>query len=266
MKNLKFLLWCFTGIFSAIYLLYVTYIYVNQEEMVFRRHALEDDYVFGFQDNFKEIRVKSLDGKLQHGLLFPVPHPKGIIFYLHGNAGAIDSWGAIATIYTKMGYDFFIIDYRGFGKSQGIIENEAQVMQDVTLVFDAVTKKYSKKIIIGYSIGTGIAASLASIRKNNMLVLKAPYNNFLEYSDSRAPYFPDFLKKFSFETNYYLPKINSPIYIFHGDKDLLIPIENSFRLQKLLKPSDSLFVLENQDHLGINANLAYQKNLGILLQ
>lgn len=266
MRTLKFLTLSFIGFFGVMYVLYVSYIYCNQADMVFKKHSLAKNYVFHFDSRFKEIQIKSFDGKLQHGILFPTSNPKGLIFYLHGNAGALDSWGAISKIYTRLGYDFFILDYRGFGKSEGNVVNENQVIQDVKIVYDSVSKAYSKKVIIGYSIGTGIAASLASSRKNAMLILKAPYDNFLKYSDARAPYFPDFLKKFAFETDAYLATIKTPIYIFHGNNDRLIPLENSIRLKKLLKPTDSLFVLKNQEHIGINVNAEYQKKLGTLLQ
>ena len=266
MKAIKFLVFSFAAVLVIVYSLYVSYIYFNQAEMVFKNHKLADNYVFSFSNPFQEVRIASKDGTLQHGLLFTTNRPKGIIFYLHGNAGAIDSWGAISSIYTQMGYDFFIIDYRGFGKSQGKIDNEAQVLQDVVTVFDKVTKNYSKKIIVGYSIGTGIAASLAASRANEGLVLKAPFYNFLDYSDIRAPYFPDFLKKFSFETDKNLNKVHTPIYIFHGKEDLLIPIENSYRLQQKFKSKVTLFVLENQDHLGMNTNPKFQKTMAQILR
>lgn len=78
--------------------------------------------------------------------------------------------------------------------------------------------------------------------------------------------FPDFLKKFHFETNKDIVKIKAPVYLFHGDKDPLIPIENSLRLQKLLKHTDSLFILKAEDHIGINDNPDFRYKLALILK
>ncbi len=266
MKQFKFLLLSFLGIFGFLYLIYVSYFYFNQTEMVFVQYKLDENYKFNFENDFEEVKIKSFDGKYQHGILFKANAPKGLIFYLHGNAGAVDRWGKIAKIYTDLGYDIFILDYRSFGKSQGKIENEEQVLKDVQIVFDTVSKKYKKKIIIGYSIGTGAASYLASIRKNDLLILKAPFDNFLKFTEGRVPYFPNPLKKFRFETDKNLSKIKTPIYLFHGDKDQLISLENSKRLKKILKSKDSLFILEGQNHIGINDNLEYQEKLKSILK
>ncbi|MDI9310088.1 MAG: alpha/beta fold hydrolase [Limnohabitans sp.] len=266
MKQLKFLAFSIIGIFGFIYVLYVGYIYFNQAEMVFIASKLDQIYSFQFDEKFEEINVKSFDGKSQHGILFKTEKPKGLIFYLHGNAGNLQTWGEISKIYTNLGYDIFILDYRGFGKSEDKIENEIQVVKDVEIVFDKVAKKYDKKIIIGYSIGTGIAAHLASVKKNDMLILKAPYDNFLNFTSTKVPFYPDFLKNFRFETDKCLPKIKTPIYLFHGNKDQLIPLDNSKRLKNILKPTDKLFILNNQGHHGINDNLDYQDKLNILLK
>ncbi len=249
-------------------MLYVSYIYFNQAEMVFIANKLPNDYKFQFNQNFEELNIPSYDEKKLNGLLFKVSNPKGLIFYLHGNAGSLDSWGNNAKIYTDLGYDIFFLDYRGFGKSEGKIESQGQVFRDLNVIYDKIISKYKnkQKVIIGYSIGTGLATYLASIKNPDKLILQAPYYNFLEFSTTRAPYFPDFLKKFQFETNKYIIKVKAPIYIFHGNQDQLISIENSVRLQKLLKPNDVFFELENQGHLGINDNEDFQEQLKIILE
>ncbi len=120
-------------------------------------------------------------------------------------------------------------------------------------------------MIIGYSIGTGPATYLASKEKSKALILQAPYYNFKEFSSGVAPYIPDFLKKFTFDTNAYIVKVKAPVYIFHGKEDHLIPYSNAMRLQKLLKPSDRLFLLSGQDHLGMNGNTDFQAKLATIL-
>jgi uncharacterized protein len=267
-KTIRYIFLSLVTFFGIIYLLYVSYIYFNQAEMVFIANKLPNDYKFEFNQNFEEFNITSFDGKKQNGLLFKVSNPKGLIFYLHGNAGSLDSWGNNAKIYTDLGYDIFFLDYRGFGKSEGEIESQGQVFRDLNVIYDKIISNYKnkQKVIIGYSIGTGLATYLASIKNPDKLILQAPYYNFLEFSTTRAPYFPDFLKKFQFETNKYIIKVKSSIYIFHGNQDQLISIENSVGLQKLLKPNDLFFELENQGHLGINDNEDFQEKLKVILE
>lgn len=267
MKAIRFTFFSFLTLFGILYLLYVSYIYFNQEEMVFRASKLSETHQFNFNQQFEELTIPSYDGKKLHGILFRSNPSKGLVFYLHGNAGTVDNWGNNAEIYTDLGYDIFFLDYRGFGKSEGEMEDEEQVFKDVSIAYDKVTSNYNRNkiIIIGYSIGTGMAAYLASEKNPQKLILQAPFYNFLEFSTGRAPYFPDFLKKFSFETNKYIVKVNAPVYLFHGNEDALIPHSNSVRLNAILKSSHQLFILEGEDHVGINDNLEYQEKLKQIL-
>lgn len=268
MKTLRFLFLSLSVILGTIYLFYVSYIYFNQQEIVFVANKLPNDYKFTFNSDFEEIYIPSFDNKKINGLLFKTKSPKGLIFYLHGNAGSLDTWGNIGKIYTDLGYDFFIMDYRGFGKSQGQIENQNQIFQDITFAYNKMITKYdqNKIIIIGYSIGTGLATYLASINNPKTLILQAPYYNFVEFSNGRVPFIPDFLKKFKFETDKYIVNVKSPIYIFHGKQDQLISCDNSIRLHKIVKKTDKLYLLENQGHLGINEYSDFQEKLKLILK
>ncbi len=267
MKSVKLFFGTILSLFAILYLIYISYIYLNQAEMIFQSTKLNADYKFKFKENFEELNIPSFDSKKINGLLFKTPNSKGLVFYLHGNAGMLDTWGNNAKIYTDLGYDFFILDYRGFGKSEGEIESETQVTKDVQIVYDELSKRCdsSKIIIVGYSIGTGVATFLASKVKSKALILQAPFYNFIDFTESRVPFYPNFLKKFNFETNLNIRKVKSPIYIFHGKEDKLIPIENSQKLKKLLKPNDQFFELKNQDHIGINENSKFQEKLKCIL-
>lgn len=267
-KTLKFLAIILLGFFVIIYVITVSYVYFNQVGMVFQSSRLPKDYKFGYYQKFEELNIKSFDGIKLNGLLFKADDSKGLIFYLHGNAGTLETWGRIAGIYTHLGYDIFILDYRSFGKSEGEIQNEEQLNKDVSIVYKTLAKSYpeNKIIIAGYSIGSGLATILASENKPKALILQAPYYSFTELSSSRVPFFPNFMKKFSLETFEYLPKVKAPVYIFHGMKDQLIPYENSVRLNELLKGKAQYYPLKDQDHIGMNENVGFQDQLKIILE
>ncbi|MFB9076973.1 alpha/beta hydrolase [Flavobacterium procerum] len=270
LKTFKFLVIVLLCFFVIIYLLIISYVYFNQVGLVFHNSKLPRNYKFDYQQPFEEMNIPSFDGTILNGLLFKAEKSKGLVFYLHGNAGTLETWGSIAKNYTDLGYDIFILDYRSFGKSEGEIEDEEQLSKDIEIVYKKVMEKYpeNKIIIAGYSIGSGFAAKLASENDPKTLILQAPYYNFLELSSSRVPFFPDFMKKFSLETNLNLPKVKSPIYIFHGTKDQLIPIENSVRLKELLKSNENAYFypLKNQEHIGVNENEDFQEQLKRILE
>ncbi|TDP02526.1 alpha/beta hydrolase [Flavobacterium sp. 245] len=267
-KTLKFLTIALLVFFAIIYVIIVSYVYFNQVGMVFQNTALPKEYKFEYESPFEELNVKSFDGVNLNGLLFKAENSKGLVFYLHGNAGTLETWGKIAKTYTNLGYDIFILDYRSFGKSEGEIENEEQLNKDVAAVYKKLAERYpeNKIIIAGYSIGSGLAAILASENKPKALILQSPYFSFTELSRTRVRFFPDFMKKFHLETYQYLPKLKAPIYIFHGLDDQLIPVQNSVRLSKILDSKGHLYLLKGQGHIGMNENESFQEQLKVILQ
>ncbi|OFX19311.1 MAG: hydrolase [Bacteroidetes bacterium GWA2_31_9] len=240
----------------------------RQEKYIFRPDVLPKDYKFTFDEKFQEYFIKVDKKTSLSGLLFKADSSKGLIFYLHGNAGALDSWGQISDVYTKNNYDFFILDYRGYGKSEGRISSEKQLYRDLQIVYDSMKTIYNEKniIIIGYSIGTGLAAELASVNNPKMLILKTPYYNFPVLVHQFIKIAPSFIMKYKFRTNEFVQMSKCPIVMFHGTDDQTIYIESSYRLKKLLKPSDKLIILDGQKHNGINSNEVYKAELKKLLE
>ena len=267
MKVGKSVLLTVCGLFAVLYFSILALVYFNQEALIFHPEKLDMDYKFTYLDSFEEINIKTNDGVLLNGLLFKAENAKGLVFYLHGNGGTLETWGNFSKEYTNLGYDIFILDYRGYGKSGGEIESEVQFNDDINTAYKTMLKRYneSKVIVVGYSIGTGPATYLASTSKPKILILQAPYYSLSELSDSRVPFVPDFIKKYKFETNTFITKVKCPVYIFHGDKDRVIIYDNSVKLSKLLKKGDQFFTLENQDHLNINNNETYLSQLKNIL-
>ena len=106
-------------------------IYFNQEKLIFHPDKLETNFKYNFEGNYEEQFFKMEDGTQLNGLLFKADSSKGLIFYLHGNAGSLETWGEIASNYTNLNYDIFILDYRGFGKSEDVISSESQFFSDI---------------------------------------------------------------------------------------------------------------------------------------
>jgi uncharacterized protein len=228
--------------------------------MLFYPDKLDRNYTFNFNGSYKEYFIRVDKNTELNGLLFKSKESKGLIFYLHGNAGALNSWGNIAEFYTQCNYDVFIVDYRGYGKSQGHISNEKEIYGDMQIVYDTIKKVYGedKIAVLGYSIGTGIAVQLASANSPRLLVLCAPYYSMIDLAHSYFKFVPSFLIRYKFKTYEYIQKVKAPVLIFHGDADEIIYTGSSIKLSRLFKPSDKLYILNGQKHNGIDDNPSYR--------
>ncbi len=194
--------------------------------------------------------------------------PKGVVYYLHGNSGNLSGWGDVADLYLDLGYNILIMDYRGFGKSEGKIQNEKQFYNDVQLGYNYLKEIFEENeiIVIGYSIGTGAASHLASTNHPKFLILQAPYYNLTEVMKTQIPFVPSFLLKYKFENNQNISKTKCPVYIFHGDEDKVLSYTQSKELKKALKKKDEYITLTGQGHNGVNKNYEFHEKLRTLLE
>jgi len=240
---------------------------IFQERLIFHPKILSKDYKYKFENSFEELNFKTADNKLINGLLFKAKNTKGLLFYLHGNAGALNTWGNVAQIYTPLGYDILIIDYRGYGKSEGKIESQEQIFNDNQFIYNQIIKQYKEEhiTILGHSIGTGFASKLASENNPKQLILQAPYYSFTDLVQSKFPFIPSFILKYKLENNRYLKNCTMPITIFHGKKDNVINFESSLKLKKENKNKIDLLLLEKQGHNDIASSKKYLTEIQALL-
>ena len=242
-------------------------LYFFQEKLIFFPEKLDKDFKFSFDQKFEEVNFKTQDSLLLNGILFRSDSSKGLIFYLHGNAGSLKSWGEVAKTYTDLNYDVFMLDYRGYGKSEGKINSQAQLFQDLQTVYDELKTKYEedKIIILGYSIGTGPATKIASSNRPKLLILQAPYFSLTDMMKHTYPIIPTFFLKYKFETNNFIKDCKMPIIIFHGNRDEVIYYNSSIKLQEIIKQTDTLITLNGQGHNGMTDNPEYITNIKRIL-
>jgi hypothetical protein len=241
------------------YVIICIILFFFQEKLIFRPEKLDKNFKFAFDQKFKEINIKAKDGKFLNGVLFTSDSSKGLIFYLHGNAGSLNTWGGAAKRYTELKYDVFMLDYRGYGKSEGSIHGQTQFHDDIQIAYDEMKKTYKETniAVLGYSIGTGPAAYLASTNHPRLLILQAPYYSVTDMMRHTYPVIPTFLLGYKFDTYQSLKKCKMPIVIFHGDQDEVIYYNSSVKLKEFLKRTDTLITLHGQGHNGITDNPQY---------
>jgi len=266
MKSVLILL----GVLLAGYILIMTLAYFFQERLIFLPQKLDRNHVFSFTQEFEERFMEMKDGKMLHGLFFRAEDQKGIILYLHGNAGSLDGWGGVAPTFTNLNYDIFIPDYRGYGKSEGTVKGEEQLYHDMQRVYDDLKKEYREDdiIVLGHSVGSGMAAKLAADNSPKLLILQAPFYSLKDLAKNTPPLdiFPSFLFKYKFEVNEYLKQAKMPVFIIHGNEDEVIYYGSSVKLQKQFKTGDTLITLHGFGHNNFINSRKYKEEIAGVLQ
>jgi pimeloyl-ACP methyl ester carboxylesterase len=251
-----------------LYVLICIGLYFFQEKLIFTSEKLDKAHQFSFDQSFEEINIKASDGNSINGLLFKADSSKGLIFYLHGNTGSLNGWGGVARRYTDLNYSVFILDYPGYGKSDGSIKSQTQLFHDIQIAYNEIKKRVREDsiIILGYSIGTGPASKLASTNHPKLLILQAPYYSLTDMMQHNCPILPTFLLKYKFQTNEYLKACKMPVIIFHGNQDGVVYYESSLKLEKEMKAGDTLITLDGQGHNGITDNPDYVNMIKTILK
>jgi uncharacterized protein len=254
-------------IVAVLYVLVCFLLYFFQEKLIFFPEKIAEGHAYDFEEDFQEFQVKTADGILLNAVLFKADNPAGVIFYLHGNAGSINSWGRVASTYTRLNYDVFMLDYRGYGKSAGNISGEDEVFGDMQTVYDELKKHYNEKdiIVLGYSIGTGPASKIAATNNPRLLILQAPYYSLTDIVRKIFPVIPRFILKYKFRNNEHIKDCKMPVVIFHGNRDEVIYYDSSVKLKQEFPDKIKLITLEEWGHNGMTDNIQYQQEIKQIL-
>ena len=241
-------------------------LYFKQERLIFPGRPLPADFQFQFDQRFEEVRIP-VPGATLHALHFMQEQPRGLVFFLHGNVGNLQTWTTGMDFYRRVNYDLFIIDYRGYGKSTGRIESEAQLDADVRAAWDAIAPRYRGKpiVIYGRSLGTGLAAKLASEVDAQLLILVSPYSSLAASAREAYPLAPEWLLKYPLRTDQVIGSVKMPIVLIHGSEDRKIAVEHSQRLAALAHAPVELIVVDGAGHDDIHRFPAYLDSLAARL-
>ena len=219
--------------------------YFGQDLFFFRPERLAKTFLYEYPFPFTEVNFEMEDGGNVNALHFRVPNSKGVVFYVKGNSRSIKGWGKFAKDFVGKGFDFFILDFRGFGKSTGR-RTEQTLISDLQHVYKWLADEYGedKIVLYGRSLGSGLAARVASWNRPKLLILDCPYYSFLYHISRYAFLLPlRWLLRYHIRTDLFIKKVDCPIHIIGGTKDRLIPFRQCEMLQKLAPEKITLFPL-----------------------
>lgn len=235
-------------------------VYWRQEAILFEPTVLPPSHTFAIADT-REVRIEVVGATLS-ALHLRLPNPKGVVFFLHGNVGNLASWFTDPAFYRSVNYDLFMIDYRGYGKSTGHIESEAQLRADVRRAWDWLAPHYAGKphVIYGRSLGSALAAGLAAEVQPALTVLVSPYCSMGELARLHYPLIPAWLLRYPLSTCSDVAALRTPLLLLHGEQDMFIPITQSEQI-RARAPRAELVRIAGASHNDLHRFDAYRQSL-----
>lgn len=210
-----------------------------QERFIFIRFRTSRRYRYRFPGPFEERFITAADGSELHALYFKAEHPRGVIIYFHGNTGSVRRWGKYAQRFVRLGYDVLMPDPRGYGKSRGEL-SEAALHADAELWYQQVLQHWKETdvVVLGRSLGSGLATPLAAHHAPRMLILETPFANLYEVATNYLPILPyRLLLRYPFRNDIAMKRMACPVYILHGKFDSVVPYASALRLYALVPPT-----------------------------
>jgi len=239
-----------------------------QDYFIFRPKKLHSSHTYQFEKEAVEIFIETTDGGRLNALWFKRNAAKGVVLFFHGNAGSLARWGHLHHYFERLGYDYFVYDYRGYGKSTGK-RNEFLMYEDALAVFEYVKQLYNedKIVLFGRSLGSAFASRVAVESKVKMLILETPFYSMRHLFYCYYPFLPQlFFFKYNFYNHHYLQQTDCPVYIFQGTNDWIVPYRCAIRLKKWLKPQDEFITVPGGSHNNLLFYDIYNRKMQELLK
>ena len=143
------------------------------------------------------------------------------------------------------------------------------VLSDSNKVYQYIKQRYNedKIVVLGYSLGSGLATYVASKNKPKMLILNAPYYSWKTLiADEIAPPIPQYLLKYDIPTYQFIKHVTCPINVYYGTRDFLIhPDTNAKKLKEIAPSNISLHPITDGGHNGLHITKQYYDELKKIL-
>ncbi|MBD2494141.1 alpha/beta hydrolase [Nostoc sp. FACHB-280] len=250
------------GIFVAIaYCSISLFLFFQQTKFIFFPSNFIEKTPDSFNLPYQEVwlPVKTSLGKVEkiHAWWIPANQPDAkVLLYLHGNGLNIGANIAHSQRFHQLGFSVLLIDYRGYGRSQGDFPNEMQVYQDAATAWQYLTQQQKippqQIFIYGHSLGGAIAIDLAVKHPEAAgLIVESSFSSIREMISTRKWFsvFPiDLILTQRFDSIKKVPQLQMPVLFIHGTADSTVPAYMSQKLYDAAPEPKQLILVPNADH------------------
>lgn len=241
-----------------IYLCVVVYIYITQDEKVFQPNLIENREPISLKN------VENLSFEVQKNIVLDGVYKKAnkenapLLIYFGGNAD--DATRILLHVKSLKEFDIVSFNYRGYVRSEGK-PSEKEIFSDALKIYDKFAKN-KNAIVMGRSLGTGVATYLASRRPIKGVILITPYDSIASIGQKIYPYLPVyFLSKHKFESIKYILHVKAPVGLIEVVNDETIPKYHFDKLREKV-PNLALHVeLNNTTHAEVLTHPDFEKSI-----
>lgn len=225
-------IWKLLLVAIGIYLALISYVYFIQKSMIFYPNMPGRDLIATPENialDFENVEFIAADNIRLHGWFIPYEKAKGTVLFFHGNAGNISHRLESIAIFHRLGLNVFIIDYRGYGQSEGKITErgtylDAEAAWNYLIHNRGINEK--QIIIFGRSLGASIASWLASKHTPAALIIESGFTSVTSMAQRFYPFLPvRWLLHFKYDTRLYVKHISCPVLVAHSRDDEIIPFQ-----------------------------------------
>jgi hypothetical protein len=258
---------------GAVYILLCTYLFFMQSRLLYYPNLPSRELRYNPSDiglDYESVYITTRDNVRLHGWFVPAKRERATLLFFHGNAGNISHRLDSLRIFYNLGLSTLIIDYRGYGQSEGKVTEEGTYL-DAEAAWNYLTKERQtepeKIILFGRSLGGSIAAHQSARNTPEALILESVFTSVPDMAAKFYPVFPvRLLSRFQYNSIEALRKINCPVLIIHSPDDEIIPYENGLRLFEAAgKPKSFLEIRGSHNEGFLASGSLYVKGLDAFL-
>ncbi len=200
--------------------------FLLQPSMIFfpfeRLEQTPTDWGLGYEN----VTLKTQDGVQLHGWYIPHKNSEQTLLFFHGNAGNISHRGDSVKIFHQLGLNVFIIDYRGYGNSEGKA-NEDGLYKDARAAWLYLRENRALRqqdiIIFGRSLGGAVAAKLAAEVQPAGLILESTFSSARDIANTVFPVLSRLIfLRYDFNTINHIEQVKSPVLVLHSPDDKIV--------------------------------------------
>ncbi|HLO80492.1 MAG TPA: alpha/beta fold hydrolase [Chitinophagaceae bacterium] len=252
-----------------IYALLGILVYYLQDYFFFQSLAVQKTHRYNFSIPYREVNIAYSNNENLNIVQFETNQPvKGVVLYFHGNRKNIGWYAGFAPMFTAEGYEVWMPDYPGYGKSTGKITEDKLYKYSLQL-YKLAAKRFSADsiIIFGKSMGSGLATYLASNAACKRVILETPYYSLSSVAQHFFPIYPmEKMTRVKIPSWEYLQQVTEPVTIFHGTDDMIVPYSNARRLLPYLKSTDEFITIQGGAHNNLRDFPIFNSKIDSLLK
>jgi len=201
--------------------------YFQQPGMVFYPYPELESTPENWGLAYEDVQISTADNIAVHGWYLPAKNSKQVVLFFHGNAGNISHRGDSLEIFHRLGLNVLIIDYRGYGKSQGEVSEQGFYL-DAKAAWQYLTEQRGYKaediIIFGRSMGGAVATHLASQVQPGALILESTFSSVKDMAAMVMPVISKLVYlRYDFDTESTISHVNTPLLVLHSPEDEVVP-------------------------------------------